>query len=192
MSPFSVNNEELSHEVRESLDQKIQLSKHGVRALEETVCYYIISTLLWEKIKEIVSKECDGCIVQAENQLGHVCIYLDSNYYLKEYSWFERFYDWKFEKAITLIDWVHVKEVYKLHSALFSRHAAAMCSTRHWRTRSRRTALKDDLLFYTKLHALSENSYIEFMTHLHSLIHKHQSKPKPIDVEAIIDSLFKK
>lgn len=141
------------------------------------VCFYILGTIVWQKIKDIVYRDCPGCQVNADDQLTHVCIYLTTIEYLFTFGWFERYFDWHYQEAFKNVDWRYANELYKVHSNLYDDQAERMCDVKYWKTRKKSVILREYLKFYVRMHASEKNSYHSFLSHLWSINFLHPITP---------------
>ena len=66
-----MNNENLTQEVKDSWESDLVLSKNARFAMQDAVAFYIIAMDVWTHLKAVVLKNCTGCELKHENQLGH-------------------------------------------------------------------------------------------------------------------------
>lgn len=176
-SPYCVNNEDLPNEVQEAWNHPISLTPKIKESMQEMVCFFILGMIMWQKIKDIIRRECPGCQVNADDQLTHFCIYLTTREYLFDCGWFERYFDWNYQEAFKNINWRYASELFKVHSNLYDEQAEKLCDARHWRTRKKGVMLREYAKFYVRMHASNDNSYHSFLSHLWSINFLHGITP---------------
>lgn len=146
-------------------------------SMQEMVCFYVLGSIIWQKIKDIIYRECPGCQVNAEDQLTHVCIYLTNRDYLFSFGWFERYFEWHYQEAFRNTNWHYANELFKVHSNLYDDKAANLCEAKYWRTRRRGLMLREYVKFYVQMHASKDNSYHSFLSHIWSINFLHGITP---------------
>lgn len=159
-----VENDELPEEIKKRLDDKVTIDKNKKCEIQEMVFYYILSSILWKKIKQLVLDNCEGCLIGLENQLGHTCLRLHGNE-LWYNGWFHYYVEKYYDIAFMSINWNHIIELYKLNSDLVDKNVLSICCRSHWRTRSRQVELEEKVKFYLGFHAL-DKSYVRFLEYL--------------------------
>lgn len=162
--------------MKEAWNHPISLTAKVKESMQEMVCFYILGSIVWQKIRDLIYKHCPGCQVNADDQLAHVCLYLNKEY-LFEYGWFERFFDWHYQEAFKAVNWQYANELFKVHSNLYDEQASRLCDSKHWRTRKRGLFLREYVKFYVKMHASESNSYNSFLSHIWSINFLHGITP---------------